>query len=126
MRIWEEREGCAVMIKLGTRGDSGGRESSYRYNFNVSYSSADRLRTECHCPAFADRSELSDEILRKGQEPLDFGDVEEALSDYWQGLLRTPAPPPRDRLSAMKGARRMFKVKRLTDTVVEQVERILA
>jgi predicted Zn-dependent protease len=60
-----------------------------------------------------------------GEAHLGLGDVEGALSDYRQGLSRNPAPPTRDRLSAMKGVRRMVKLKGLDDSVAEQVERVL-
>jgi tetratricopeptide (TPR) repeat protein len=61
-----------------------------------------------------------------GEAHLGLGDVEEALSDYRQGLLRTPGPPSRDRLSAIKGAGRMVRAKGLAVSVVEQIERALA
>ena len=61
-----------------------------------------------------------------GEAHLGLGDVEEALFDYRQGLSRTPEPPSRDKLSAMKGARRMIRAKGLADSVAEQIEQALA
>jgi tetratricopeptide (TPR) repeat protein len=60
-----------------------------------------------------------------GEAHLGLGDVEEAMSDYQRGLARTPAPPSRDRSSAIKGARRMIKAKGIADSAAERVERIL-
>jgi tetratricopeptide (TPR) repeat protein len=61
-----------------------------------------------------------------GEAHLGLGDVEEALLDYQRSLARTPSPPSRDRLSAIKGARRMLKAKGLADSIAERIERVLA
>lgn len=60
-----------------------------------------------------------------GEAHLGLGNVQEAMENYRQGLSRTPTPPPRDRLSAAKGAQRMVRAKGLPDTVARDIKRLL-
>ncbi len=51
--------------------------------------------------------------------------IDEAIADYRQGLGRIPAPGPRERESALKGAIRMADAKKLSNEVVDRIKAIL-
>lgn len=51
---------------------------------------------------------------------------EKALAAYRQGLSRTPELSPRERYTALQGARRMINRKRLSDTVAREFEQLLS
>jgi len=56
---------------------------------------------------------------------LGLGNVDAAIAEYTKGLHRIPAPPPRVRESAAKGAYRMATAKKLPDDVIEKIKAIL-
>lgn len=56
---------------------------------------------------------------------LGLGDVEQALQEYRTGVGRQPAPPKRDRDSAMGGITRMAKLRGLDDVVVSRFQEVL-
>lgn len=60
-----------------------------------------------------------------GEALLGLGDVQLALAQYRGALSRTPAPQLRERESAMKGVKRMVKIKDLPDTVIKDIEQLL-
>ncbi len=60
-----------------------------------------------------------------GAASLGQGDIDAAIAAYTQGLQRLPAPPPRDRQSAAKGADRMVAARKLPNDVVEKIKAIL-
>ena len=57
---------------------------------------------------------------------LGLGNVEAAITEYTKGLSRIPAPPPRDRKSAEKGASRMANAKKLPSESTEKIKALLA
>ncbi len=56
---------------------------------------------------------------------LGLGDVPAAIAAYQRGTQRSPSPPPRDRRSVVKGARRMITARKLPEDVAEQIERLV-
>jgi tetratricopeptide (TPR) repeat protein len=60
-----------------------------------------------------------------GEAQLGLGDVPAALVDYERGVARSPRPPPRDRSSALGGARRMIEAKGLQQSVADEIRRVL-
>lgn len=78
------------------------------------------------CHDLQERSPVSYWVdFSAGEAHLGLGDTEEATEDYLHGLKRVPAPPTRDRLSALKGARRMARAKGFGNDVVASIERVL-
>jgi len=56
---------------------------------------------------------------------LGLGNVDGAIAEYTKGLNRVPAPPPRVRESAAKGAYRMATAKKLPGDIDEKIQEIL-
>ena len=57
---------------------------------------------------------------------LGLGDVDAAIAEYMKSLNRVPAPPPRDRESAAKGAYRMATARKLPTDVIEKIKTLFA
>jgi len=60
-----------------------------------------------------------------GEVQLGLEDVTAALVEYERGVARSPGPPPRDRSSALGGARRMIEAKGLQQSVADEIRRVL-
>lgn len=61
-----------------------------------------------------------------GEIALGQGMLQLASEEYAKGLTRIPAPPARDRESALKGVRRMAALRGFSPTDIEPVEQLLA
>src|SRR5258708_3675743 len=57
---------------------------------------------------------------------LGLGDTVAAIAAYQKGLQRSPSPSLRHRKSAVKGAKRMVEVKKLSEEVTRKIETLLA
>lgn len=60
-----------------------------------------------------------------GEASLGKGDVQGAIANYREALTRTPGPSPRDKMSALKGARRLVGVMKFDNDVQSEIEKVL-
>jgi tetratricopeptide (TPR) repeat protein len=59
-----------------------------------------------------------------GDASLGKGDVQGAVTNYQQAFTRSPSPAPRDKESALNGARRIIEVMKYTDDVSVEIHQV--